>query len=96
VLYAPGVSDMASIEAVVRAVAPKPVKVVYAPRSGPVPLAVLEAAGVKRVSLGSVLYRHAMGALVSAARQLKAGDFDFMAGAPTSAEITKLLPPLPE
>ena len=96
VLYAPGLPDMASIEAVVRAVAPLPVNVVYAPRSGPVPLAVLEAAGVKRVSLGSVLYRHAMGALVSAARQLKAGDFDFMAGAPTSAEITKLLPPLPE
>ncbi|MBX9751653.1 MAG: isocitrate lyase/phosphoenolpyruvate mutase family protein, partial [Roseococcus sp.] len=71
---------------------PRPVNVVFGPRSGPVPLSVLEAAGVKRVSLGGVLYRHAMGALVTAARRLKAGDFDFMAGAPTSAEITALLP----
>ena len=43
VLYAPGLPDMASIEAVVRAVAPVPVNVVFGPRSGPVPLAVLEA-----------------------------------------------------
>ncbi len=93
VLYAPGLPDMAAIEAVVRAVAPKPVNVVFGPRSGPVPLSVLEAAGVKRVSLGAVLYRHAMGSLVSAARRLKAGEFDFAAGAPTSAEITALLPP---
>ena len=54
---------------------------------------VLEAAGVKRVSLGGVLYRQALGSLVTAARRLKAGDFDIMAGAPTAAEITALLPP---
>lgn len=93
VLYAPGLPDMAAIEAVVRAVAPKPVNVVFGPRSGPVPLAVLEAAGVKRVSLGGALYRHAMGATVAAARALKEGRFDFMAGAPTTPEITALLPP---
>lgn len=93
VLYAPGLPDMAAIEAVVRAVAPKPVNVVFGPRSGPVPLGVLEAAGVKRVSLGAVLYRQAMGSLVAAARRLKAGDFDIMGAAtPTSAEITALLP----
>jgi 2-methylisocitrate lyase-like PEP mutase family enzyme len=57
-----------------------------------VPLARLEAAGVKRVSLGGALYRQAMGSLVSAARRLKAGEFDFATGAPTSAEITALLP----
>lgn len=96
VLYAPGLPDMTSIEAVVRAVSPKPVNVVFGPRSGPVPLAALEAAGVKRVSLGGALYRQAMGSLVGAARRLKAGDFDIMAGAPSSAEITALLPPLPK
>jgi len=95
VLYAPGLPDMASIEAVVRAVAPKPVNVVFGPRTGPVTLAVLEAAGVKRVSLGGALYRQAMGSLVTAARRLKAGDFDIMAGAPSTPEITALLPPLP-
>ena len=94
VLYAPGLPDMASIEAVVRAVAPVPVNVVFGPRSGPVSLAVLEAAGVKRVSLGGSLYRQAMGSFVTAARRLKAGDFDIMTDAPSSAEITGLLPKL--
>ena len=91
-LYAPGLPDMASIEAVVRAVAPKPVNVVFGPRSGPVALDALSAAGVKRVSLGGALYRHAMGALVQAAEKLRAGDLDFMAGAVSSAEVAALLP----
>ncbi|HEY4251157.1 MAG TPA: isocitrate lyase/phosphoenolpyruvate mutase family protein [Roseomonas sp.] len=95
VLYAPGLPDMAAIEAVVRAVAPKPVNVVFGPRSGPVPLATLAAAGVKRVSLGGVLYRHAMGALVEAAGHLRAGDLGALAGAPTSAEITALIAAAP-
>ena len=53
VLYAPGLPDMASIEAVVRAVAPRPVNVVFGPRSGPVPLAVLDGNGelVKRLTV---------------------------------------------
>jgi 2-methylisocitrate lyase-like PEP mutase family enzyme len=91
VLYAPGLPDMAAIEAVVRAVAPKPVNVVVGPRSGAVPLATLAAAGVKRVSLGGLLYRHAMGAVVAAAGHLKAGDLGAFAGVPTSAEITGLI-----
>jgi hypothetical protein len=33
-----------------------------------------------------------MGATVAAARALKAGRFDFMDGAPSSAEIAALLP----
>lgn len=92
VLYAPGLPDMAAIEAVVRAVAPKPVNVVFGPRSGPVPLETLSAAGVKRVSLGGALYRHAMGALAQAADRLKAGDFGFMGGAVSASEVTALLP----
>jgi 2-methylisocitrate lyase-like PEP mutase family enzyme len=91
VLYAPGLPDMASIEAVVKAVAPKPVNVVFGPRSGPVTLEELAAAGVKRVSLGGALYRHAMGALVGAARELRAGRFGFMGGAVTTPEVTGLL-----
>ncbi|MEO8715406.1 MAG: isocitrate lyase/phosphoenolpyruvate mutase family protein [Acetobacteraceae bacterium] len=73
-LYAPGLPDMDAVRAVVRAVAPKPVNVLIGPRSGAVPLAALEAAGVRRVSLGGVLYRRAMGALRDAARALRAGD----------------------
>jgi 2-methylisocitrate lyase-like PEP mutase family enzyme len=91
VLYAPGLPDMAAIEAVVRAVAPKPMNIVFGPRSGPVPLATLAAAGVKRVSLGGVLYRHAMGALAQAAEHLKAGDFGALTGALPSAEIANMI-----
>ncbi len=91
VLYAPGLPDMAAIEAVVRAVSPKPVNVVFGPRDGPVPLATLAAAGVKRVSLGGALYRHAMGAVAAAAARLREGQFDFMDGAVTSKEVTALI-----
>lgn len=91
VLYAPGLPDMAAIETVAHAVAPVPLNVVFGPRSGPVPLATLAAAGVRRVSLGGSLYRHAMGALVQAADRLQAGEFDFMGGAVTSREVTDLV-----
>ena len=87
VLYAPGLPDMAAIEAVVKAVAPKPVNVVFGPRSGAVPLSVLAAAGVRRVSLGGSLYRQAMGALDAAARALAAGD---MAGGTAGALPSKV------
>ncbi len=90
-LYAPGLPDMDAIEKVARAVAPVPLNVVFGPRSGPVPLARLAAAGVRRVSLGGALYRHAMGALTQAAERLKAGEFDFMGDAVTSREVTDLV-----
>jgi 2-methylisocitrate lyase-like PEP mutase family enzyme len=93
VLYAPGLPDMAAIEAVVRAVAPKPVNVLIGPRSGAVPLATLAAVGVKRVSLGGALYRHAMTALDAAAKALHAGDLGVAARALPSSEIAALLPP---
>ena len=91
VLYAPGLPDMAAIEAVVRAVAPKPVNVVFGPRSGAVPLAVLQAAGVKRISLGGALYRHAMGALAQAAARMREGQFDFMGNAVLTKDVTALV-----
>jgi 2-methylisocitrate lyase-like PEP mutase family enzyme len=90
-LYAPGLPDMDAIAAVARAVAPVPLNVVFGPRNGAVPLAALEAAGVRRVSLGGSLYRHAMGALVQAAERMRAGEFDFMGSAVTSGEITGLV-----
>jgi 2-methylisocitrate lyase-like PEP mutase family enzyme len=93
VLYAPGLPDMEAIRAVVRAVSPKPVNVVVGPRSGMVPVAELAAAGVKRVSLGGTLYRHCMGALAAAGTAMQAGDLSFLAAAPTTASLNKLLPP---
>jgi 2-methylisocitrate lyase-like PEP mutase family enzyme len=90
VLYAPGLPNMEAIHAVVRAVAPKPVNVLIGPG---VPLAELEAAGVRRVSLGGALYRRAMGGLVEAATALRKGDISAaVAGAVPGRHITKMLP----
>jgi 2-methylisocitrate lyase-like PEP mutase family enzyme len=93
VLYAPGLPDMDAIRAVVRAVAPKPVNVVVGPRTGPVSLDELAAAGVRRVSLGGALYRGAMAGLVQAAEALRRGDIAAGARGIPSGEIAALLPP---
>ncbi len=84
VLYAPALPDMDAIRAVVKAVSPKPVNVLIAPRSGPVPLADLAAAGAKRISLGGSLYRVAMSGLNDALASLAAGDLSpALRGMPT-------------
>jgi 2-methylisocitrate lyase-like PEP mutase family enzyme len=91
VLYAPGLPDMDSIRAVVRAVAPKPVNVLIGPDE-PVPLAELEAAGVRRVSVGGALYRSVMTSLVETAGALRAGDLSAVTGAISGREIAALFP----
>ncbi len=91
VLYAPCLPDMGAIRAVVAAVAPKPVNVLIGPKN-PVPLAELAAAGVRRISLGGALYRHAMTALVEASRTLRDGDLSAVEGAISGGEIAALLP----
>ena len=92
VLFAPGLPDLDAIRAVVRAVAPKPVNLVFGPGTGPVPLAVLADAGVKRVSLGGVLYRCALDGLVEAANALREGDIAGAAPKLSTGEIARLLP----
>ena len=74
VLYAPFPKDMDAIRSIVKAVAPKPVNVVVRPASGPVPVAELQAAGVKRISLGSACYTHAMAALSASLKEAAAGN----------------------
>jgi len=74
VLYAPYPTDMASVAALVKAVAPKPLNVVVGTMQGAVPVAELQRAGVKRISMGVALYTRVMADLRSAARQLAAGD----------------------
>jgi 2-methylisocitrate lyase-like PEP mutase family enzyme len=74
VLYAPLLPDMDAIRSVVKAVAPKPVNVLIGPGTGPVPIAELQAAGARRVSLGGALYRHVMGSLEKAASALAGGN----------------------
>jgi 2-methylisocitrate lyase-like PEP mutase family enzyme len=90
VLYAPGLPDMEAINAVVRAVAPKPVNVLIGPG---VQFTELAAAGVRRVSLGGALYRRAMGGLVAAAEALRAGDIPTaVLGAVPGRDLVDLLP----
>ncbi|HUN76018.1 MAG TPA: isocitrate lyase/phosphoenolpyruvate mutase family protein [Steroidobacteraceae bacterium] len=91
VLYAPGLPDMDAIRAAVRAVAPKAVNVLIGPRSGAVPLASLEEAGVRRVSVGGALYRRAMAAVVEAAQELKSGDVSSLGRGVSMSEIAALL-----
>jgi 2-methylisocitrate lyase-like PEP mutase family enzyme len=66
-VYAPGLTDLVRITAVVEAVG-VPVNVLALPTAPPV--AELESAGVRRVSVGSLLAATAYGALVAGAREL--------------------------
>ena len=92
VLYAPYPGDMDAINAIIAAVAPKPVNVLVGPASGPVQWAELQKAGVKRVSLGSALYSRSMGDLQKAAGQLAAGDLAAATGGGIGyGELTKLV-----
>jgi len=91
VLYAPGLRTREEIDAVVRAVAPKPVNVVMG-LSGPAfSLDALASLGVKRVSLGSSLARAAYGAFLKAAQEVRQkGSFDFAREAVAYSEINAM------
>ena len=94
VLYAPGLKTREEIDAVVRAVAPKPVNVVMGLSGPSFSLDVLASLGVKRVSLGSSLARAAYGAFLQAAREVKEkGTFDFARTAVSYAEINAMFKP---
>lgn len=73
-LYAPFPPDRDALAAIVAAVAPKPVNVLLSPADKVLTVAELQEIGVKRISLGPLLYTHAMGALEDAAKALVAGD----------------------
>ena len=78
VLYAPGLKTREQINAVVSAVAPKPVNVVMGLSGAHFSLAELAALGVKRVSVGSALARAAYGAFLAAGREIRdRGTFTF-------------------
>jgi 2-methylisocitrate lyase-like PEP mutase family enzyme len=88
-LYAPGVRDEATIAAIVRAVAPKPVNVLVS--SPGLTVARLAALDVRRVSVGSALARVAWSAFIKASRNiLEHGTFDDFAGGTTFAELNAL------
>jgi 2-methylisocitrate lyase-like PEP mutase family enzyme len=74
VLFAPMPPNMGVVRAIVDAVAPKPVNVMFGTAAGPASVADLQQAGVKRISMGFGLYTRAAAALQDAAAQLAAGD----------------------
>ena len=78
VLMAPGLPDLAAVRAVCAAVT-KPVNFMAGIKGRSFTVAELEAAGVKRISLATSLYRMAMTALVDAAREVKdQGTFGYL------------------
>src|SRR5258705_10636406 len=70
VLMAPGLPDLAAVRAVCAAVS-KPVNFMAGLKGKSFTVAELEAAGVRRISLATSLYRYAMTNLVEAAREVK-------------------------
>jgi 2-methylisocitrate lyase-like PEP mutase family enzyme len=69
VLYTPGPSQPADIEAVVKAVAPKPLNLLMSAHTG-LTVADVAALGVRRISVGSSLARTAWTAFIRTAREI--------------------------
>jgi 2-methylisocitrate lyase-like PEP mutase family enzyme len=78
VLMAPGLPDLAAVRAVCAAVS-RPVNFMAGIKGKSFTVAELEAAGVRRISLATSLYRLAMTGLVEAAREVKdTGTFGYL------------------
>jgi 2-methylisocitrate lyase-like PEP mutase family enzyme len=90
-LYAPGVSKPEEIEAIVKAVSPKPVNVLVSRFNSDLTLARLTELGVRRISVGSALACVAWGGFMRAARGIaETGSFKELAAAAAYAEINDL------
>ena len=88
-LYAPGVRQPEQIEAIVQAVAPKPVNVLVGSPGLTVPQ--LADLGVRRVSVGSALSRAAWGAFMRAAQEInESGTFNSFADAGGFADLNQV------
>lgn len=85
-LYAPGIKTREQIEAVVKAVAPKPVNFLNSGAFG-FTVGDIAAMGVRRISVGGTLSRVAWRAFIRAAREMADGRFDSFAGTPSNAEL---------
>jgi 2-methylisocitrate lyase-like PEP mutase family enzyme len=88
-LYAPGIQTREQIEAVVAAVAPKPVNLLIGSTSA-LTVQDVAALGVRRISVGGALARAAWGGFMQAAQSLVQGRFDGFAGAASGAQLNAL------
>ena len=90
VLYAPGLASKDEIATVVRSVS-CPVNVVMGLRGAQLSVAELSAIGVRRISVGSALYRTALGAFLGAAREMREqGTFTFAGNAIGPGEVNAI------
>ncbi len=88
-LYAPGIRTREQIEAVVKAVAPKPVNFLGGGAFG-FTVSDLAAMGVRRISVGGSLARVAMHAFIQTATEIaNDGKFDGFGGLVTNPELNK-------
>ena len=78
VLYAPGLRSLNEMRTVVRAVS-KPVNVVMGFADPTITLNDLREVGVRRISIGGALSRIALQAFIDAAKQMRSGNFGFVA-----------------
>jgi 2-methylisocitrate lyase-like PEP mutase family enzyme len=91
VLFAPGLPDLTAVRAICGAVS-KPVNFMVGIRGKSFTVAELEAAGVKRISLATSLYRVAMTGLISAAREVKeSGAFGYLDRSITTPELNAFM-----
>jgi 2-methylisocitrate lyase-like PEP mutase family enzyme len=91
VLFAPGLPDLAAVTAVCAAIS-KPVNFMVGIKGKSFSVSELSAAGVRRISLATSLYRAAMTGLLDAAREVKnAGQFSFLDDCVTTPELNKLM-----
>jgi 2-methylisocitrate lyase-like PEP mutase family enzyme len=87
VLMAPGLPDLSAVRAVCAAVK-KPVNFMAGIKGKSFPVRELEAAGVRRISLATSLYRAAMSGLVDAAREVQGqGSFGYLERSLTTPEL---------
>ena len=91
VLYAPGLTTRDEIATVVSSVN-RPVNVVTGLQGVQLTLAELSGLGVKRVSVGSALYRTAIGAFMRAAQEMQeSGSFSFADHAAAPHELSRIM-----
>ena len=91
VLFAPGLPDLAAVGAVCAALS-RPVNFMVGIKGRSLSVAELAAAGVRRISLATSLYRATMTGFLDAVGEVKdAGTFDFLNRCVTTPELNKLM-----
>lgn len=91
VLFAPGLPDLAAVKAVCASLS-KPFNFMVGIKGRSFTVADLEAAGVRRISLATSLYRAAMSGLVEAGREIREkGSFGYLDRAVSTPDLYKLM-----